>query len=67
MKLINEAPNVETWLNRDYAENGIDGELRKPANSKADGRDGITGGVQGDEGICSRADTTSRGRNQKWT
>ena len=42
-KIIQEEPDTETWLNREYDEQDIGRELRNLANRKAHGGDGIPG------------------------
>ena len=43
MKITREQPEIETWLNQDYAEQDIDIELRNLALDKSHGNDGIPG------------------------
>ena len=40
---MREEPHIETWPNQDYEGQDIDIELRKLANRKAHGTDGIPG------------------------
>ena len=42
-QIIHRRPDVETWLNQDYTEHDIDKELRRLANNRAHGSDGIQG------------------------
>ena len=42
-QLIKKQPEIETWLNQDYAEQDIDIELRNLSLSKSHGNDGIPG------------------------
>ena len=42
-KIIQEEPDAETWLSREYDEQDIDRELRNLSNRKAHGSDGVPG------------------------
>ena len=42
-KIIDEEPEIETWLNLSYTEKDIDIEIRNIANREAHGNDGIPG------------------------